>query len=375
MPPQRRILQELDQNVRRGPNLTIAQRNQIIGMLHSGATVAEAANAYGRTERCIRNLKKKHNITGTTQDRPRSGRPPMLSLHQKKIIYRKARTAPKIEYSALAEVAVLMNPEGTPSKAPSRTTLWRLLKRKGLTNCRCKKRPKLNAKHAQERMKFQKRWRRFPWGRRTVKFSDECSIQKGSGSNNEWCFRFPWEKWKKEMLTECSTSRKPAQMVWGSVWLDERGRPHRSELVIMDRDSDAPKGGYSAKSYIEALTKGLLPYWRRSQYFMQDNAGIHRSHAVAAFLLRHHIQPIVWPAYSPDLNPIEHLWWVLKKLMYKHYPQFNNLSKAQEEWDGFCEALRKCWQSIPGKLIKRLILSMPARLAAVRKAHGWQTKY
>ena len=185
MPPQRRILQELDQNARRGPNLTIAQRNQIIGMLRSGATVAEAADAYDRTERCIRDLKKKHDITGTTQDRPRSGRPPMLSLHQKKIIYRKARAAPKIEYSALAKVAVLMTPEGTPLKAPSRTTLWRLLKRKGLTNFRCKKRPKLNAEHARERMKFQKRWRRFPWGRRTVKFSDECSVQKGSGSNNE----------------------------------------------------------------------------------------------------------------------------------------------------------------------------------------------
>ena len=86
------------------------------------------------------------------------------------------------------------------------------------------------------------------------------------------------------MISEHGTSRKPAQMVWASIWLDERGRARRSNLVIMERDSDAPRGGYSAQSYIKALTKGLLPYYRRSQLFMQDGAGIYRSRAVAAFL-------------------------------------------------------------------------------------------
>jgi hypothetical protein len=63
-------------------------------------------------------------------------------------------------------------------------------------------------------------------------------------------------------------------MVWASVWLDERGRAWRSILIIMESDLGAPKGGYSAKSYIKALTKGLLPHWRRLQLLMQDNAGM-----------------------------------------------------------------------------------------------------
>ncbi|KAF1923518.1 uncharacterized protein M421DRAFT_104392 [Didymella exigua CBS 183.55] len=151
MPPQRQILQELDQNVRRGPNLTIVQRNQIMGLLAGGCTVKEAADAYGRTERCIRDLRKKYTTTGTTEDKPRSGRPPILSLSQKKIIYRKARAAPKIEYSDLAKEAVYVNAEGTPSKPPSRSTLYRVLKQQGLTNLYCKKRLKLTAKHAKER--------------------------------------------------------------------------------------------------------------------------------------------------------------------------------------------------------------------------------
>jgi transposase len=183
MATQRQFGQELNQNARRGPNLTTVQRDQIIGMLNSGATPKEVAEAYGRTERCIRDLRKKYAQTGTTADKPRSGRPPILSPHQKRIIYRKARAAPKIEYSDLAEATTFVNAEGTPSKPPSRSTLYRILKRRGLTNCRCKKRPKLTARHATRRLQFVHQYRHFRWARRTLKFSDECSIQKGSGSN------------------------------------------------------------------------------------------------------------------------------------------------------------------------------------------------
>jgi hypothetical protein len=61
--------------------------------------------------------------------------------------------------------------------------------------------------------------------------------------------------------------------------------------------------------------------------------------------------------------------------MYYFYPHYNNYSVAQEEWDGFCIALRECWRRIPASLIQRLIESMPGRLDACRRAHGWQTKY
>jgi transposase len=93
------------------------------------------------------------------------------------------------------------------------------------------------------------------------------------------------------MLAPINTGGKPAQMVWASISLDERGRARRSPLVIMERDFDALK--------------------RRSQLFMQDGAGILRSRAVADFLNRHHITPIDWPPYLSDLNLIEHLWYRL----------------------------------------------------------------
>lgn len=177
------------------------------------------------------------------------------------------------------------------------------------------------------------------------------------------------------MLTETTTARQPAQMVWAAVWLDDRGQPRRSELIIMERDPNAPNSGYTSQSYIQALRQGLLPHWRRSQLFMHDNAPIHKARMVVEFIEKEHITPIEWPAYSPDLNPIEHLWWVLKKRVYTYYPQYNRLDRTTEQWEAFCEALKKGWREIPGQLITRLIESMPRRIDACTKARGWQTKY
>jgi transposase len=168
--------------------LSTEERDRIMGMLAGGCTVVEVARAYGRSDRCIRDLRTKYHQTGTTADKPRSGRPPILSLHQKKIIYQKACAAPKMEYSELSKEGVFVNPDGTPLKPPSHSTLYRMLKDRGLTKSPCKKRPKLNRGHALRRLQFCKQYRNFRWGQRTLKFSDKCSVQKGAGNSQEWCF-------------------------------------------------------------------------------------------------------------------------------------------------------------------------------------------
>jgi transposase len=259
MPIPRQISRFLQQMTRRGPNISPATRTQIISKRAAGCTLNELAHEFQRSVSAIRYTLRTYPNAATTQEKPRSGRPHILSERQKRMVKRAVQKAPTIEYSELKEVGVMVDAKGTPSKPPSRSTLYRTLKGQGLTNFRPIKRPKLTPEHARQRLLFARQYRGFPWGRRTLKFSDECSIQKGSGHEQEWCFRYPWQKWNREMISPQSTSRKPAQMVWASIWLDERGQPRRSPLVIMKRDSNAPHNGYSAQSYIDTLQKGLLP--------------------------------------------------------------------------------------------------------------------
>jgi transposase len=123
MATQRGVLQELDQNVRRRPKMTIEERSEAVGMSVGGTAVKEIADHFWRTPQGISTLLKKHYHSGTTQDKPRSGRPKMISRHQSKLIYCAARKDPKIEYKKILKVAVFVDQNGTPLKSPSCSTL------------------------------------------------------------------------------------------------------------------------------------------------------------------------------------------------------------------------------------------------------------
>ena len=61
------------------------------------------------------------------------------------------------------------------------------------------------------------------------------------------------------------------------------------------------------------------------------------------FFNQNGVQVLPWPACSPDLNPIEHLWDQLGKRVYsRHHPVINCQQLAmtlQEEWDNITQDL------------------------------------
>ena len=108
---------------------------------------------------------------------------------------------------------------------------------------------------------------------------------------------------------------------------------------------------------------------------MQDNAPIHTAGDSKEWLETHGVWTIEFPRYSPDLNPIEHLWWALKKKLHELYPEFDTIGDSEIEWARFEAGLTEAWAALPDSLIRTLITSMPRRLDAVRHARGFQTKY
>lgn len=143
----------------------------------------------------------------------------------------------------------------------------------------------------------------------------------------------------------------------------------------MQRDEDLPRGGFNSSSYTDTLEEGLVPVYN-GETFMQDNAPIHTSRQTIAWFASKGIYLLPnWPPYSPDLNPIEHLWYHLKQMIYELLPHLDEIQGKPQQLEAIIDILPQAWQRIRTDIIKEVIDSMPRRLQAVIDAQGWQTRY
>ncbi|GFW63870.1 transposable element Tcb1 transposase [Trichonephila clavipes] len=75
-----------------------------------------------------------------------------------------------------------------------------------------------------------------------------------------------------------------------------------------------------------------------------------------------------WPAFSPDLNPVEHVWGMLGRRVAVHQPSPTCLPQ-------FRRALLDEWGNIPQDQINNSILSMSRRCTDSIALSGRQITY
>ena len=110
--------------------------------------------------------------------------------------------------------------------------------------------------------------------------------------------------------------------------------------------------------------------------FQQDNAPIHKAHITMEFLHQQGFVVMDFPPNSPDMNPIEHLWAVLKRELFRHFPETSDLPGGPDAVKGaLAERLAIVWADIGTDTMNALIDSMPTRVQALIDAKGWYTKY
>ncbi|GFU94746.1 transposable element Tcb2 transposase [Trichonephila clavipes] len=126
----------------------------------------------------------------------------------------------------------------------------------------------------------------------------------------------------------------------------------RTDLHIFDA------GSVNGTRYCNEI---LLPYVRLFRgamglqfLFMDDIAPCHRTVAAEQILESEDIEHMDWPARSPDLNPIEHVWDFLgRRLAARTLPPVTIRELRL--------ALQDEWAAMPEQLIDTLILSMGRR--------------
>lgn len=109
--------------------------------------------------------------------------------------------------------------------------------------------------------------------------------------------------------------------------------------------------------------------------FMHDNAPTHTACIVKAVLQELQIEVMIWPPYSPELNPIENLWALMKAEIYRLYPDLALAQDNDETLARLVEAAKEAWHEIDEAILQNLADTMPHRVAAVLAAKGWYTKY
>ena len=192
-----------------------------------------------------------------------------------------------------------------------------------------------------------------------VVFSDESRFNLWYHDGRIRVRRYAGERHIPECIIERHSGRTPGVMVWGAIAY--HGRSQLLRIV----------GNLNSTRYInEVLQPQAIPFLQGlpGAVFQQDNARPHVARTVKSYLDSQQVQLLPWPAYSPDLSPIEHVWDFVGQCLTRD-PR--PVASTDELW----LRIQTIWNTLPQADIQNLFHSMPRRVAALIAARGGHTKY
>ena len=150
--------------------------------------------------------------------------------------------------------------------------------------------------------------------------------------------------------------------VWGCFSFD-----CKLDLYVLD-------GNLTGQKYRDnVLAPRVVPHFDNHALtdrpmFMDDNARPHRARIVQHFLQLEAVQTIPWPAMSPDMNPIEHVWDFIGRKINQRNPKCQIIDELRT-------AILQEWQQFPQERLRRLVRSMARRVTELHNKRGGYTRY
>ncbi|KFM70462.1 Transposable element Tc3 transposase, partial [Stegodyphus mimosarum] len=174
-------------------------------------------------------------------------------------------------------------------------------------------------------------------------FSDESTFRLQSDSRLTFICRAPDTRYHQENIIERHGYGGAGVLVWGGIILGSRTNLH------------VQIGTMTSQIYRDAIHVRFFRGVMGTQFvFMDDNARPHLANIVSECLQSEDITRMDCPAFSRDLNPVEHVWDMLGRRVAARQPPPTYLSELRR-------AFLFEWCNIPQDQIDNLILSMPRR--------------
>ncbi|PSN35629.1 Transposable element Tc1 transposase [Blattella germanica] len=165
--------------------------------------------------------------------------------------------------------------------------------------------------------------------------------------------RYAGERNLRACILQRHKGPTPSVMVWGVI-----GYHMRSRLLRIE-------GNLNSNRYIrEVLQPEALPLLQATPHaiFQQDNVRPHVARILQAFSQRRQVSLLPWPARSPDMSPIEHVWDMVGRRLIRQGPPAATL-------DDLWTRIQTVWRDIPQEAIQDLFDSMPRRIETLIAAH------
>ncbi|KAI3362575.1 hypothetical protein L3Q82_001609 [Scortum barcoo] len=189
-------------------------------------------------------------------------------------------------------------------------------------------------------------WQIRHW--RPVLFTDESRFTLSTCDRRDRVWRCRGERSADCNILQHDRFGSGSVMVWGGISLGGRTALHvlaRGSLTAIRYQDEILRP--LVRPYAGAVGPGFL--------LMQDNARPHVAGVCQQFLQDEGIDAMDWPARSPDLNPIEHIWDIMSRSIHQRHV-------APQTVQELADALVQVWEEIPQETIRHLIRSMPRRI-------------
>jgi len=336
--------------------------SNITNALENGQSSRQIASALKVGKSTVNDIKRRLDFEAP---RIKPGPKPKLTDRDKRsavglILRGKAKSA--------VDATKMINEERPQASKVSPETVRRAFRDAKLVARKKVKKPFLSSRHRRNRLEWaieHKDWTDEDWQR--VIWSDETKINRICSDGNHYVWLPQASQTSARTIQPTVKYGGGSIMIWGCMsWL---GAGAMSKVV----------GRMDAHQYLNILDHCLLPTIEKCAddpglpprtllIFQQDNDPKHTSRLARDWFIEQGIQVMQWPAQSPDLNPIEHLWAHLKRSVGS-YPELPG--GVLELWD----RVREEWYKITAATCQELIKSMPRRIQAVIEAKGGNTKY